>query len=69
MSYQLETGATCNVISHRNVAQLLQDGDPRLRKSNPSQVQLLSADTGEKLGLIKADIDTEESVYVLKSSY
>jgi len=31
---QLDTGATCKVISHRNLAQLLQNGGPSLRKSN-----------------------------------
>ena len=31
---QLDTGATCNVISHRNIVQLLQNGDPPLLKSN-----------------------------------
>ena len=31
---QLDTGATCNVISHRCVVQVLQNGDPPLRKSN-----------------------------------
>ena len=36
---QLDTGATCNVISHRCVVQLLQNGDPPLRKSN-SQLRL-----------------------------
>lgn len=51
------------------MAQLLQNGDPRLCKSNPGQVKFLSAYTGEKLGLIKVYIDTEESIYALKSSY
>ena len=32
---QLDTGATCNVISHRNLVQLLQKGDPP-----PSNAQL-----------------------------
>ena len=31
---QLDTGATCNVISHRNLVQLVQNGDPPLLKSN-----------------------------------
>lgn len=102
---QLDTGATCNVISHRNLAQLLQNGDPPLRKSN-AQLQLfdgslmqpvgettftaerrgkrlvlrfqvvesynkplLSAETCEQLGLLKVNIDPEESIHVLKSSY
>ena len=30
---QLDTGATCNVISHRDLTQLLQDGQPPLRRS------------------------------------
>lgn len=58
------------MISHRNVAQLLQNGDPRLCKSNPGQViEFISAYTGAKLGLIKVYIDTEESICALKSSY
>ena len=36
---QLDTGATCNVISHRSLVQLLQNGDPPLRKSS-SQLKL-----------------------------
>ena len=31
---QLDTGATCNVISHRNLVQLLQNSDPPLLKFN-----------------------------------
>ena len=31
---QLHTSATCSVISHANLAQLLQNGDPPLHKSN-----------------------------------
>ena len=30
---QLDTGATCNVISHRNLVQLLQNDDPPLQRS------------------------------------
>ena len=30
---QLDTGATCNVISHRNLVHLLQNGDPPLQRS------------------------------------
>lgn len=49
------------------MARLLQNGDPHLRKSNPSQVKFLSAYAGEKLGLIKVlYVDTEESIYALK---
>ena len=36
---QLDTGATCYAISHRNLVQLLQNGDPPIRKSN-SQLKL-----------------------------
>jgi len=102
---QLDTGATCNVISHRNLAQLLQNGNPPLCKSNAqlklfdgtlmqpvgettltaerrgervdlrfqvvesSNKPLLSAETCEKLGLLKVDLDPEESIHVLKSCY
>jgi len=101
---QLDTGATCNVISHRNLVQLLQNGDPPLSKSNAqlklfdgslmkpvgettltaerrgkrldlrfqvvesSNKPLLSAEACEQLGLLKVDIDPEESIHVLKSS-
>ena len=100
---QLDTGATCNVISHRNLVQLLQDSDPPLLKSNTklklfdgtlmqpvgetmlaaerkgkrldlkfqvvesSNKPLLSAETCEQLGLLKVDIDPEESIHVLRS--
>ena len=100
---QLDTGATCNVISHRNLVQLLQNGEPPLLKSNAqlklfdgtlmqpvgeimltaerkgkrldlifqvvesSNKPLLSAETCEQLGLLKVDIDPEESINVLKS--
>ena len=102
---QLDTGATCDVISHRNLAQLLQNGDPSLHKSNAqlklfygtlmkpvgettltaerrgkrvdlrfqfvecSNKPLLSAETCEQLGLLKMDLDPEESIHVLKHSY
>ena len=102
---QLDSGATCNVISHRNLAQLLQNGDPPLCKSNAqlkifdgtliqpvgettitaerrgkrvdlrfqvvesSNKPLLSAGTCKQLGLLKVDLDPEESIHVLKSSY
>ena len=36
---QLDTGVTCYAISHRNLVQLLQNGDPPIRKSN-SQLKL-----------------------------
>ena len=100
---QLDTGATCNVISHRNLVQLLQNGDPPLLKSN-AQLKLFDgtlmqpvgeimltaerkgkllhlkfqvvessnkplplAEACEQLGLLKVDIDPEESINVLKS--
>ena len=34
LSCQLDTGATCNVISHRDLVQLLQNCDAPLLKSN-----------------------------------
>ena len=100
---QLDTGATCNVISHKNLVQFLQNGDPPLLKSNAqlklfdgilmqpvgetmltaerkgkrldlkfqvvesSNKPLLSAEACEQLGLLKVDIDPEESIHVLKS--
>ena len=100
---QLDTGATCNVISHRNLVRLLQNGDPPLLKSNAqlklfdgtlmqpvgetmltaerkgkrldlkfqvvesSNKPLLSAEACEQLGLLKVDIDPEESIHVPKS--
>ena len=99
----MDTGATCNVISHRNLVQLLQNGDPPLLKCNTqlklfdgtwmqpvsetmltaerkgkcldlkfqvvesSNKPLLSAEACEQLGLLKVDIDPEESIHVLKS--
>ena len=99
----MDTGATCNVISYRNLVQLLQNGDPPLLKSNAqlklfdgslmqlvgetmltaerkgkrldqkfqvvesSNKPLLSAEACEQLGLLKVDIDPEESIHVLKS--
>ena len=100
---QLDTGAIYNVISHRNLVQLLQNGDPPLLKSNAqlklfdgtltqpvgeimltaerkgkrldlkfqvvesSKKPLLSAKAREQLGLLKVDIDPEESINVVKS--
>jgi len=102
---ELDTGATCNVISHRNLTQLLQNGDPPLCTSSAqlklfygtlmqpagettltaerrgkrvdlrfqvvesSNKPLLSPETREQLGLLKVDLDPEESIHVLKSSY
>ena len=41
LACQLDTGATCNVISHRSLVQILQSGDPPLCKSY-SQLRLFS---------------------------
>ena len=46
---QLDTGATCNVISHRNLAQLLQNGDPLLHKSN-AQLKLFDGTLMKPVG-------------------
>ena len=46
---QLDTGATCNVISHRNLAQLLQNGDPPLHKSN-AQLKLFDGTLEKPVG-------------------
>lgn len=48
---QLDTGATCNVISHRSLVQLLQNGDPPLRKSN-SQLKLFDGSLMSPMGEI-----------------
>ena len=99
----MDTGATCNVISQRNLVQLLQNGDPPLLQSNAqlklfdgtlmqlvgetmltaerkgrrldlkfqvvesSNKSLLSAEVCEQLGLLKVDIDPEESIHGLKT--
>ena len=48
---QLDTGATCNVISHRNLVQLLQNGDPPLLKSN-AQLKLFDGTLMQPVGEI-----------------
>ena len=48
---QLDTGATCNVISHRNLVQLLQNGDPPLIKSN-AQLKLFDGTLMQPVGEI-----------------
>ena len=46
---QLDTGATCNVISYRNLVQLLQNGDPPLLKSN-AQLKLFDGTLMQLVG-------------------
>ena len=46
---QLDTGATCNVISHRTLAQLLQNGDPPLCKST-TQLKLFDGTLMQPVG-------------------
>ena len=48
---QLDTGATCNVISHRNLVQLLQNGEPPLIKSN-AQLKLFDGTLMQPVGEI-----------------
>ena len=45
---QLDTGATCNVISHRNLSQLLRNGDPPL--DNSAQLKLFDGTLMKPVG-------------------
>ena len=53
---QLDTGATCNVINHRNLVQLLQNGDPPLLKSN-AQLKLFDGTLMQAVGEIMLTAD------------
>ena len=53
---QLDTSATCNVISHRNLVQLLQNGDPPLLKFN-AQLKLFDGTLMQAVGEIMLTAD------------
>ena len=62
---QLDTGATCNVISHKDLAIINQTGNPKVNTSK-SKLRLFDGTIMKPLGEVQLDVSKGRKQYSLK---